>query len=519
MKTSLPTMKCLKVKGLWTCLLSAGCALVLCNSFIPALAEESTMASSLTRLEDKYFQHDFSKEEPGERIERLEKLIYGEARTGSNEERLNMLLSLVPNLNSKAEEATPPAAAAVPPPVDTRSSQPRKTLKPDTPLPDSTRDTEPIPDDNSYPAVTAMEKKIFSRDFVGESIGKRLDRLEIKAFGKTSASEDLPDRVDRLKSTTGIDIARSKPANSEWADEDEDASMAGSQGIQPFTGLNTDDPVSQRNYRKQQQNSYSRPRPSFDPYAGTGTFGAGNSMPSGGGSSGSFGTTDRSTAGMPPAAPDFSRPQDNSGAPIPAPALGVSQQISLLEREVFRKSYDRETILNRLSRLESTVFPQAKPAADKSLPERMNRLLAAVPLSQASADTAPARKRRGGDPDFPDLDFGSPGSLSSSQKQMPGQGGLSKIINGLGNALTGGSSGSYTTPGHLITDPSTGLLYDQYTGTLIDPMTGAVVGRRNMGGSPYPAYGGFNSGLSPVTPYGGMGFGFGGSGLRMGGWP
>lgn len=527
------------------CLLSATVFLSLFGGCGIAYADDS-MASNLAKLEDKYFQHDFSKDETPDRIERLEKLVFGESRSGSNEERLKNLMQMVPNLND-----APPAAdsSSSAPPAEPKPDRSRKNYTAATPPVEDK--SKPIPDeppasDSSYPAVTAIEKKLLGRDYIGESVGKRLDRLEIKAFGKTTAADDLQERVDRLKTATGIDVAKLKPANSEWADEEEDSSG----GVQPFTGIGADDPSSQRNYRKQAQNSLTRPRPSYDPYAGTGTFGAGGSAPDLGGGypSGTYGSGPPSAtapaSGMPAAAPDFSRSASSSA---PAPAMGVSQQMALLEREVFNKTYDKETILSRLNRLESTVFPQDKPATDRSLPERMGRLIAAVPISSAAAippEAPPAKKHRGGDPNFPDLDFPGPGPLAQQQAQQQAQrgpGGLSKIINGLGNALSGGYTNGYSTPGTLISDPQTGLLYDQYTGTYIDPMTGAVVSRRTVnpmmggmggmglggmtrmgGGYGYPSYGGFNSGLSPISPMGGMGgmnFGFGGGGVRFGGWP
>ncbi len=520
------------------CFLVASVVLACAVAVNPVCAEDS-MGNNLSKLEDKYFQHDFSKDEPADRLERLEKLVFGEARSGGNEQRLKTLLDMVPDLNAPKtdDSATQQSSAPAAP-----SPTPKRTYKAADPLPDKSADNEPIANDSSYPAVTAIEKKLLGRDYIGESVGKRLDRLEIKAFGKTNASDDLQDRVDRLRSATGVDIAKSKPINSEWADEEEDPVAAGSQGVQPFTGIG-DDPSQQRNYRKQAQNSYTRPRP-YDPYAGTGTFGAGGSNTASSGSSGSFGMGNTASAdpSMPPSAPDYSHA--GGVAPSAAPQLGVNQKLALLEREVFKKTYDKETILNRLNRLESTVFPQDKPATDRSLPERMGRLLSAVPISPgaatAAADPPPKRKR---DPDFPDLDFGPSNMSSVAPPVAPqrGSGGLSKIINGLGNALSGGYSGTYSgsyaaTPGTLITDPQTGLLYDQYTGTYIDPMTGAVVSRRattgyggmgtmgTMNGYGYPAYGGFNSGFSP-TPFGrmgvggmgsGMGFGFGSGGMRIG---
>ena len=493
----------------------------------PVFADDSP-ESNISKLEVKYFQHDFPKDETGDRLNRLEQLMFGEAKTGSVDDRLKSLMALVPNLNAKVEE---PKADA-PPPAAEAPRKPAPSYTKQSPATDTAYEDEPSKDQNSYPAVSAIEKKLLGRDYVGESLGKRLDRLEIKAFGKTTASDDLQDRVDRLRGSTGVDVARNKPAGSEWADEEEDPHVAGSEGIQPFTGVG-EDPSLNRSYRKQMSSDYARPKPpAYDPYAGSGTFGAGGGGRSsgsygGGGTYGagggsSYGSGMSSLGGMPPSAPEFSRGGAGGGAPSPAPGMGVSQQIGMLEKEVFQKTYGSETLLNRINRLEVTVFPQDKPQADKSLPDRVSRLVAAVPISQGNMPPVAPQKRTRKDPDFPDLDFNGPGQVSTKP------GGLSKIINGLGSALSGGYVGGYNAaPGTLVNDPSTGLLYDQYTGTLIDPMTGAVVGRRSVqtNGFGNTGYGGFNSGFSPMSPFGmggggsGLQFGFGGGGMRMGGWP
>lgn len=502
---------------------------------VTAEVRADNMAATLSKLEYKYFQHDYEKDEAPARLERLEKMVFGEARTGSEDERLKNLLALVPNLDSKTGGPADQPVAQSP-----REDQPEKvTRQPrssrnDPPPPSDDRD--PVPNDTSYPAITAVEKKLLGRDYIGESVGKRLDRLEIKAFGKTSASADLQDRLDRLKSTTGVDVARQAPANSDWSDEEDgpDLTYVPDKGIQPYTGIGEDGrSFSGRDLRKDFQQAMGnmgnrRAAPSYqDNYAGTGTFGAGRggrapaAAPSRGGD-------DRfSDDDMPPMAPSLAR---NNAAPATAPpvtGMGLSQQVALLEREVFKKTYANETIPARLNRLETTVFPQDKPSMDKALPDRMSRLLAAVPVSQAAMPPQQAKRPKPQrDPDFGDLGDDD-GGMPPMAPQRAGGGGLSKIINGLGSMLSGGMVGGYTAaPGTLVTDPQTGFLYDQYTGTLIDPMTGAVVGRRQVGygGAPVggTGFGGFNSGFSPMSPYGmqgsGMRFGFGSGGVGLG-WP
>lgn len=489
-------------------------------SCLPAKADDAAM---LSKLEFKYFQHDYAKDETAARLERLEKMVFGEVRTGNDADRLKSLVALVPNLNQKVgeDENSSAAADAAPPQKRTATKPAPKAPRYDAQPQDEERDA--VVNDSSYPAVTAVEKKLLGRDFIGESVGKRLDRLEIKAFGKTSASDDLQDRLDRLKRATGVDVARQAPAGSDWADEEDgpDLTYVPDKGIQPFTGIGGEDgrSFSGRDLRKDFQQAMGRRPSGYDPYAGTGTFGAGGAQPQ---PSARRGSSDRFDDDMPPMAPNLAR--NNSGMP-PSPAMGLSQQVALLEREVFKKTYSNETIPARLNRLETTVFPSQQPSGDKSLPDRMSRLMAAVPVSQAAA---PAPKRQKRDDFLDDDDSLMP---PVAPQRQAGNGGLSKIINGLGSMLTGGMVGGYAVaPGTLVTDPQTGFLYDQYTGTLIDPMTGAVVGRRNSvqqygsGGGMSTGFGGFNSGFSPMSPYGmqgsGMRFGFGSGGIGLGGpWP
>lgn len=519
-------------------ILAAGALLALTLSLgsgMPVLADN--MVPTLSKLEYKYFQHDYEKDDPQTRLERLEKMVFGEARTGSDEERLKNLVALVPDLDSKVGGSGAEAGEATPVAQSPRQQPERVTKQPSRtpryePVEEAEPERTPGANDSSYPAITAVEKKLLGRDYIGESVGKRLDRLEIKAFGKTSASADLQDRLDRLKSTSGVDVARQAPPNSDWSDEDDgpDLTYLPDKGIQPYTGIGEDGrSFSGRDLRKDfaQAMGNRRPAPSYrDDYAGTGTFGAGGGRaPAAAPSRGN----DRFEDDMPPMAPSIGR---STGAPATAPSvtgMGLSQQVALLEREVFQKTYAGETIPARLNRLESTVFPREKPSMDKALPERMTRLLAAVPISQAAVPQQQAKRPKPQrDPDFGDLGDDDGGMPPMAPQRQAGNGGLSKIINGLGSMLTGGMVGGYggAAPGTLVTDPQTGFLYDQYTGTLIDPMTGAVVGRRSVqyGGAPAAGtgFGGFNSGFSPMSPYGmqssGMRFGFGSGGVGLG-WP
>jgi hypothetical protein len=157
------------------------------------------------------------------------------------------------------------------------------------------------------------------------------------------------------------------------------------------------------------------------------------------------------------------------------------------------------------------------------LPERVNRLADVVGSSAQPASPSRRVAQRNTDDDL----------LEDPQmpRPAPSRSGISKIIRGMGNLITGGGYGAYSMGSNLVSDPQTGMLLDMYSGNLIDPRTGAVVGNRatGLGSSTFGAlpYTGFNNGLSPMgVPYGmstggmrfgsGVGTGFGG-GTRFGG--
>ena len=491
--------------------------------------------ASLTRLEMKFFQHDYGKDTVDSRLDRLEKMVFGEAKTGSEAQRLANLVSAVPNLNAKVADEDEDAAETD---IDRGGSQPAKTqTSQKRPAAKSQPDSDYIPPASSkYPAVTAIETRIFGKDFAADSINSRLDRLESKVFGKPSGIDDMSERVDRLKQRTGIDLARMAPPGSDWADEDEDAGPG--MDLSPPVASSGEDgkSFSGRDLRKDMQQSFGRRSGSGSAYGNSyppsGTYGmdgntplapplAQNSLP----------RTAPPRAAMPP---DMTAGPGGYGSAQPS-AMGLNQQVAALETEIFGKTYVRDPLPARLNRLESTVFPQEKPAADKALPERVTRLLSVIPLSRqpnSGRSIAQGQRSRSVDPDFADFDdLGNTPQAAPPQAAPPrASSGLSKIINSIGNFLTGGFVGGYPmNSGNMITDPQTGLWYDTVTGNLVDPVTGVVVGQRGTAGMmPGMGFGSFSNGFAPFgsMPYGigsgtGVRFGFGGIGrYGMGGmWP
>lgn len=498
------------------------------------------MPGTLRKLEIKFFRHDYAADKVPDRLDRIEQMVFGESKSGSESERLKALVAVVPDLDQVAE----PVASSSGGPADDKSDQSsgsnkeksasRKLSDPNgkPPLDYNTETPDDIPNQSSYPVVTELERKILGKDYIGESVAKRLSRLEMKAFGKTSSSDDLSERVDKLSTVVGLKAK--PPSNADWSDEDDldmlpatnpykisDSPAAPSYGSaygedgRSFSG---------RDLRRDMEVAFGRRATD-----GNGSFGMGGGAAAANGS-GSFGMGASSASAMPKPAPGFSGSAPNTVQPS---GMGLSQQVAMLEKEVFQKVYDKDTIPSRLKRLESTVFPQDKSSEEKSIPDRVQHLLAAVPLSSAPAGGgAQSRRPKPYEEDFDGEFFEEESrerqSASGYSQPQRGGGGLSKIINGLSSLLGSGyASGAYgAQPGTLVPDPQTGLLYDQYTGSLIDPSTGAVVGRKMMPNmmNPY-GFGGYNSGFAPMNGFGmgggSMGFGIGGGGMRFGSgmWP
>jgi hypothetical protein len=224
---------------------------------------------------------------------------------------------------------------------------------------------------------------------------------------------------------------------------------------------------------------------------------------------------------MPPVAPPVAPPRNSASQPGGGSG-GLTIQLDALETQVFGKTY-HEPLIQRLDRLEMTIFPGDKTSRSRTPAERVARLSSVLNQSTPMAQNQiPANQDLDGD--------GEPDQQAQiAQQTQRNRGGLGKIINSIGNFLGGGMAvGGYPmASSNLVTDPQTGMLLDQYSGNLINPTTGQVVGRK--AGFPNPAtipgYGmnSFNNGFSQpyYSPYSNPMYsnpmyGIGGSGIRFG---
>ncbi len=156
--------------------------------------------ADLGPLEVKFFAHQYDKETPPERLDRLERLVFGKVQSGSVEERVAKLSKAVDGAGlaiassstatSSRTDAGAGATSTSASPTNASSARPSSEAK----------DTS----GSSYPRVSELERAVLGKTFSGEPVRQRLSRLETKAYGKPSQIEDLATRVDKLSSYADV---------------------------------------------------------------------------------------------------------------------------------------------------------------------------------------------------------------------------------------------------------------------------------------------------------------------------
>jgi len=148
--------------------------------------------SSINSLETHFFEHTYPSDNDKKRVERLEKLVFGESKTGDIQSRLQSLSASMPKDTDAAQLSSSNQNNQV-------AQNPKAQPQAQAPA-QSTQQDDATPDDPStdYPRVDAAEHLLLGKTFEKESISRRLDQLESKAFGKPSGNPDLSDRVDKL---------------------------------------------------------------------------------------------------------------------------------------------------------------------------------------------------------------------------------------------------------------------------------------------------------------------------------
>jgi hypothetical protein len=149
----------------------------LLNCALPSLAvaPEYQSPAKLSAMETKLFSYSYEREPQSIRLTRLEKFVFGSECINSSPCDRLARLSATLDVSTVSDMPRVPRANYL-----NQSSSFRQASA------------------SGYPRVTDIEQRLLGVNYVSESINRRLDRLELRAFGRTSTSSDLAQRVDAL---------------------------------------------------------------------------------------------------------------------------------------------------------------------------------------------------------------------------------------------------------------------------------------------------------------------------------
>lgn len=169
--------------------------------------------------------------------------------------------------------------------------------------------------------LAPFEQTLFSRDYTGDPMADRLNRLESSVFGGTQGGSDVERQARLVKALSAAqEVIPTAPGKKGDDSSDDNA---------PSTGINR--------------------------FTAPGSSNAANS-----GDDGSDADSGNSSA-------KYAAPKGDSDYP----------SVTALEREVFGRDFVREDVTHRLDRLEKRAFGQASPQI--ALSDRVDRLMAMYP--------------------------------------------------------------------------------------------------------------------------------------------
>ncbi len=195
--------------GLRILVISAVAIIGSCSA-VWAVDDAQPADTQIGQLESRLFEHQYDGESPGDRLARLEKMVFGESREGTESQRLSALEAALadsqPVGQSSADAAGPANAPAQPSqsPDNTNDgsssgSAPGKWYQSPADPDFQQGGGDSVSDSKDYPRITALESQILGATYQDLPVTKRLEQLETKAFGKPSRQADLSARTDKLE--------------------------------------------------------------------------------------------------------------------------------------------------------------------------------------------------------------------------------------------------------------------------------------------------------------------------------
>ncbi len=309
------------------------------------------IGDDLNQIEMKVFQREFPNDSTEIRLSRIEQAVCGQTESGPNDERLSHLLTVIPNLGDDGGQADGQSNLAQGDSGQQPGQQPDQQYTQQQDQDDNATATDYVPASEEYPAINQLERELLGTTYVQDPVATRLSRLEQRAFGRTSNSQDLADRTDRLKKYA----QRAGVATPELAQDLSGGNVTpppdpnGSYVAEPYQNQQfASRPYVNQPYLSQSMRAQNFPRA---PYQFAPQALLQRQMPQG----------------------QFS---NSSGPPVawqPAPP-SIQTQLSLLEQRIFGKIYNSEPIPKRLKRLDKAVFPKQPINTFTPISARINQL-------------------------------------------------------------------------------------------------------------------------------------------------
>lgn len=223
-------------------LLSLGCQAAL--SISPTEPESNSVSSvksvptptldrEIAILENRFFFHQYGHDPLEKRLERLELLILGEARSGLASARLDVLKAMIRERDAQGAKFMRESRKAAPRSSEGSSQSSDRALSSgelsgssssgsaggagrsrdndSTPAKDRERGASApnnkLESISNYPMVGTLEWRVLKKTYPGDSLDQRLNRLEEHIFGAPAQAMSYLDRVERLRKTTGIGVS------------------------------------------------------------------------------------------------------------------------------------------------------------------------------------------------------------------------------------------------------------------------------------------------------------------------
>ena len=151
--------------------------------FLPVFAANNT--ELITKIENNIFGFDYSNDKINNRVERLEKTIYGKSSSGDINKRITKL---------SGDVSADVIGLEIEPTHDTFLAE----------------ENEKEDNSVSYPIVDEIEQKLFNKTYKNRDFHTRIVTIEKKLFGKIYDVDDYSVRMDRIKSKMMPDIIAQK---------------------------------------------------------------------------------------------------------------------------------------------------------------------------------------------------------------------------------------------------------------------------------------------------------------------